>query len=59
MAKKPNRRLIRALADKIADDVIASHEAGHPERPRLPKEFYEEELKKEAPKKSKRKKGTS
>lgn len=54
MAKKPIKPLIRALAEHIADDVMASHDAGHPRRPRLPKEFYEEELKKGAPKKVKR-----
>lgn len=48
MAKKPIKPLIKTLAKHIADEVIASHDAGLPRRKRLPKEFYEEQLKEEA-----------
>ncbi len=49
MAKKPIKPLIRALAEHIADDVMAAHDAGYPRRKRLPKRFYEEQLAKETP----------
>ena len=49
MAKKPIKPLIRALAEHIADDVMASHDAEYPRRKRLPKEFYKAELAKEDP----------
>ena len=49
MAKKPIKPLIRALAEHIADDVMASHDAGLPKRKRLPKKFYEKVLEEEAP----------
>lgn len=49
MAKKPIKPLIRALAEHIADDVMASHDAGLPRRKRLARSFYEKELAKEAP----------
>ena len=49
MAKKPIKPLIRALAEHIADDVMASHDAGYPRRKRLPRKFYENELAKETP----------
>ncbi len=49
MAKKPIKPLIRALAEHIADEVMASHDAGFPKRKRLPKKFYEDELAKEDP----------
>ncbi len=49
MAKKPIKPLIRALAEHIADEVMASHDAGLPRRKRLPREFYEDELAKEDP----------
>ena len=49
MAKKPIKPLIRALAEHIADDVMAAHDAGYPRRKRLPKRFYEEQLAKEDP----------
>ena len=49
MAKKPIKPLIRALAEHIADDVMASHDAGYPRRKRLSKEFYKDELAKEDP----------
>ncbi len=49
MAKKPIKPLIRALAEHIADDVMAAHDAGFPKRKRLPKRFYEKELAKETP----------
>ncbi len=49
MAKKPIKPLIRALAEHIADDVMAAHDAGLPRRKRLPKRFYEEQLAKEDP----------
>ena len=52
MAKKPIKPLIRALAEHIADDVIASHDAGLPKRKRLPREFYAEKLAEEAPAKA-------
>jgi len=35
MAKKPIKPLIRALAEHIADDVMASHDAKYPRRKRL------------------------
>ncbi len=47
MAKKPIKPLIRALAEHIADDVMASHDAGLPKRKRLSRSFYEKELAKE------------
>ncbi len=47
MAKKPIKPLIRALAEHIADDVMASHDAKHPRRKRLSTEFYKDELAKE------------
>lgn len=54
MAKeKPIKPLIRALAEHIADDVIASHDAGYPKRKRLPREFYAEKLAEDAPPKVK------
>ncbi len=53
MAKKPIKPLIRALAEHIADDVMAAHDAGLPHRKRLSKEFYQTELAKEAPAKAK------
>jgi hypothetical protein len=54
MAKeKPIKPLIRALAEHIADDVIASHDAKLPKRKRLPRSFYEKELAKEEPAKVK------
>ena len=49
MAKKPIKPLIKALAEHIADEVMASHDAGLPKRKRLPKEFYEKELANETP----------
>ncbi len=49
MAKKPIKPLIRALAEHIADDVMAAHDAGLPRRKRLPKDFWEKELAKEDP----------
>ena len=49
MAKKPIKPLIRALAEHIADDVMAAHDAGYPRRKRLPKEYWEKELAKEDP----------
>ncbi len=49
MAKKPIKPLIRALAEHIADDVMAAHDAGLPRRKRLPRRFYEEQLAKETP----------
>ena len=49
MAKKPIKPLIRALAEHIADDVMAAHDAGYPRRKRLPKEYWEKELAKEEP----------
>ncbi len=49
MAKKPIKPLIRALAEHIADDVMAAHDARLPKRKRLPKKFYEQELAKETP----------
>ena len=49
MAKKPIKPLIRALAEHIADDVMAAHDAGFPKRKRLPKRFYEEQLAEEDP----------
>ncbi len=49
MAKKPIKPLIRALAEHIADDVMASHDAKYPRRKRLSKEFYKDELAKEDP----------
>ncbi len=49
MPKKPIKPLIRALAEHIADDVMAAHDAGFPKRKRLPKRFYEEQLAKEDP----------
>ena len=49
MAKKPIKPLIRALAEHIADDVMASHDAKYPRRKRLPREFYQEQLAKEDP----------
>ncbi len=49
MAKKPIKPLIRALAEHIADDVLAAHDAGLPKRKRLPRRFYEEQLAKETP----------
>ncbi len=49
MAKKPIKPLIRALAEHIADDVMAAHDAGFPKRKRLPKEFWEKELAQETP----------
>ena len=49
MAKKPIKPLIKALAEHIADDVIASHEAGFSKRKRLPKEYWKKELAKEDP----------
>ena len=49
MAKKPIKPLIRALAEHIADDVMASHDATHPRRKRLSTEFYQEQLAKEDP----------
>jgi hypothetical protein len=56
MAKKPIKPLIRALAEHIADDVIASHDAGYPKRKRLPRRVYKEQLEEEAPAKAKQKK---
>ena len=53
MAKKPIKPLIRALAEHIADDVMASHDAKYPRRKRLPKKLYEEMLEEEAPAKVK------
>ncbi len=47
MAKKPIKPLIRALAEHIADDVMASHDAEYPRRKRLPKKLYEEMLEEE------------
>ena len=49
MAKKPIKPLIRALAEHIADDVMASHDAKHPRRKRLSREFYKDQLAKEDP----------
>ncbi len=49
MAKKPIMPLIRALAEHIADDVMASHDAKHPRRKRLSREFYKDELAQEDP----------
>ncbi len=49
MAKKPIKPLIRALAEHIADDVMAAHDAGLPKRKRLPRKFYEQEVAKETP----------
>ena len=49
MAKKPIKPLIRALAEHIADDVMASHDAKYPRRKRLSTEFYKDELAKEDP----------
>ncbi len=49
MAKKPIKPLIRALAEHIADDVMASHDAKHPRRKRLSREFYKDELAQEDP----------
>ncbi len=49
MAKKPIKPLIKALAEHIADEVMASHDAGLPKRKRLPKKFYEDQLAKEDP----------
>ena len=49
MAKKPIKPLIRALAEHVADEVMAAHDAGLPRRKRLPKKFYEQALKEEAP----------
>ncbi len=49
MAKKPIKPLIRALAEHIADDVMASHDAKRPRRKRLSKEFYKDELALEDP----------
>jgi len=49
MAKKPIKPLIRALAEHIADDVMAAHDAKLPRRKRLPRRFYEKELAKETP----------
>ena len=49
MAKKPNLPLIKALAEHIADEVMASHDAGYPRRKRLPKEFYKDQLAQEDP----------
>ncbi len=49
MAKKPIKPLIRALAEHIADDVMAAHDARLPRRKRLPRTFYEKELAKETP----------
>ncbi len=49
MAKKPIKPLIRALAEHIADDVMASHDAKHPRRKRLSTEFYKDELALEDP----------
>ena len=49
MAKKPIKPLIRALAEHIADDVMAAHDAKLPRRKRLPRRFYEEQLAKEDP----------
>ncbi len=56
MAKKPIKPLIRALAEHIADDVMASHDAKHPRRKRLSREFYQKQLEEEAPAKAKPKK---
>ena len=47
MAKR--KPLIRALAEHIADDVMAAHDAGFPKRKRLPRKFYKEHLAKEDP----------
>ncbi len=52
MAKKPIKPLIRVLAEHIADDVIATHDAGLPKRKRLPREVYAEKLAEEAPAKA-------
>lgn len=49
MAKKPIKPLIRALAEHIADDVLASHDAGYPKRKRLPRRVYKEQLAEEDP----------
>ena len=49
MAKKPIKPLIRALAEHIADDVMASHDAKHPRRKRLSRDFYKEQLATEDP----------
>ncbi len=49
MAKKPIKPLIKALAEHIADEVMASHDAGLPRRKRLPKKFYEDQLAQEDP----------
>ncbi len=49
MAKKPIKPLIRALAEHIADDVMASHDAKRPRRKRLSKEFYKDQLAQEDP----------
>ena len=57
MAKKPIKPLIRALAEHIADDVMASHDAKYPRRKRLSREFYQKQLEEEAPAKAKPKKG--
>jgi hypothetical protein len=53
MPTKHIKPLIQALAEHIADDVMAAHDAGFPKRKRLPKKFYEKELAKEAPAKTK------
>ena len=49
MAKKPIKPLIRALAEHIADDLMASHDAKHPRRKRLSRDFYKDELSQEDP----------
>ncbi len=53
MAKEPIKPLIRALAEHIADDVMASHDAKLPRRKRLSREFYAEKLAEDAPPKVK------
>lgn len=52
MVKKPIKPLIRALAEHIADDVMAAHDAGLTKRKRLPRTFHEKELAKETPAKA-------
>ncbi len=41
--------LIEAMAEYCVDEALAAHDAGHPKRKRLPKEFYKEQLAKEDP----------
>lgn len=41
--------LIEAMAEHCVDEALASHDAKHPRRKRLSREFYKEQLAKETP----------